>query len=79
MIIIYFNHRMWSQRMYNTPIDQAQPKPAVSNASRADSITTTHHLDSRVLLNGAQEVRIAHYGQEYRLRQTRNGKLILTK
>ena len=28
---------------------------------------------------GAQELRIDFRGQEYRLRQTRNGKLILTK
>ncbi|MDR3386568.1 MAG: hemin uptake protein HemP [Rudaea sp.] len=36
-------------------------------------------IDSRDLLAGAPEVRIVHNGQEYRLRQTRNGKLILTK
>jgi len=37
------------------------------------------HMDSRRLFGAAQEVRIDHNGQEYRLRQTRNGKLILTK
>ena len=36
-------------------------------------------FDSRTLFGEAQEVRITHFGQEYRLRQTRNGKLILTK
>jgi hemin uptake protein HemP len=36
-------------------------------------------MDSRLLFGAAQEVRIDHNGQEYRLRQTRNGKLILTK
>lgn len=36
-------------------------------------------IDSRRLFGGTQEVRIQHLGQEYRLRQTRNGKLILTK
>jgi hemin uptake protein HemP len=36
-------------------------------------------LDSRALLGGAHEVRITHAGQEYRLRLTRNDKLILTK
>jgi len=36
-------------------------------------------FDSRSLFGEAQEVRITHFGQEYRLRQTRNGKLILTK
>ena len=37
------------------------------------------YLDSRALFEDAQEIRIDHDGQEYRLRQTRNGKLILTK
>lgn len=36
-------------------------------------------VQSHALFAGAQEVRIDHHGQEYRLRQTRNGKLILTK
>ena len=36
-------------------------------------------VDGRVLFEGAREIRIDHDGQEYRLRQTRNGKLILTK
>jgi len=36
-------------------------------------------VDSRVLLDHTQEIRIAHDGQEYRLRLTRNNKLILTK
>jgi hemin uptake protein HemP len=37
-------------------------------------------LDSAELFGqGASEVRIVHRGQEYRLRITRQGKLILTK
>jgi len=37
-------------------------------------------LDSAKLFEqGASEVRIVHRGQEYRLRITRQGKLILTK
>jgi hemin uptake protein HemP len=53
----------------NTPM----PAPA---GTRAPAYVD---LDSRRLFNGTQEVRIHHDGQEYRLRQTRNGKLILTK
>jgi hemin uptake protein HemP len=37
------------------------------------------HLDSRVLFAGGSEVVIFHYGEAYQLRQTRLGKLILTK
>lgn len=36
-------------------------------------------IDSRQLFANRNEVIIEHLGQEYRLRITRNGKLILTK
>ncbi|HQS99563.1 MAG: hemin uptake protein HemP [Hydrogenophilales bacterium 16-64-46] len=31
------------------------------------------------LFQGAQEILISHHGEQYRLRITKNGKLILTK
>lgn len=37
------------------------------------------HLDSRELFRSGNEVVIVHKGEEYRLRITRNEKLILTK
>jgi hemin uptake protein HemP len=37
------------------------------------------HLDSRSLFGGRSELVINHGGEEYRLRLTRQGKLILTK
>ena len=36
-------------------------------------------LDTKDLLQGAKEVLILHHGEIYRLRETRNGKLILGK
>ena len=36
-------------------------------------------LDTATLFAGGSEVRLIHRGQEYRLRVTRQGKLILTK
>ena len=55
------------------------PAPhAVSTASPQGS-QPARQMQSNTLFDGAREVRIDHYGQEYRLRQTRNGKLILTK
>lgn len=36
-------------------------------------------IDSRALLNGRDTIDIAHQGELYRLRLTRQGKLILTK
>ena len=60
-----------------------QPLPSgdasFRTAARAQAAPAWRQLDSRSLFDGAQEVRIEHLGQEYRLRQTRNGKLILTK
>ena len=36
-------------------------------------------FDSSELFSGSQEILIEHAGQEYRLRITRHGKLLLTK
>lgn len=36
-------------------------------------------LDSQDLLQGAKEILISHRGETYRLRETRNGKLLLGK
>lgn len=46
----------------------AQPKPPVER----------RHIPSGALLGRAGEAVIVHNGREYRLRQTQNGKLILT-
>ncbi|WP_441005011.1 hemin uptake protein HemP [Novilysobacter viscosus] len=40
---------------------------------------TSGHVDSGALLRGHREVLIRHGGETYRLRHTRNDKLILTK
>lgn len=40
---------------------------------------TRRQLESSSLLQGARELLIAHAGEEYHLRLTRNNKLILTK
>ncbi len=60
---------------------QSSPMPLRSAviANSAPSSKTPKQMTSGTLFEGAQEVRIDHHGQEYRLRQTRNGKLILTK
>ena len=64
-------------------LDVAQsPHPvhgAALSASAAKPAQPAREVKSHALFDGAQEVRIDHHGQEYRLRQTRNGKLILTK
>jgi hemin uptake protein HemP len=59
--------------------ERADPAPLGSdtgNAHRADDVPS---IDSRVLLGADGRVRIRHRGQVYELRETRFGKLILTK
>jgi len=51
----------------------------VSTPVVSTGVTATGTLESRALLNGAREVVIRHGGELYRLRHTRNDKLILTK
>jgi len=48
--------------------------PDVSEATIAPAM-----LDTASLFGGRSEIRLLHRGQEYRLRVTRQGKLILTK
>lgn len=50
--------------------------PPVSETTRAP---VAQRIPSIVLLKGARELVIEHAGEEYRLRLTGKGKLILTK
>ena len=55
-------------------------KSGSSQQAAAKTVPLTPiRLDSANLFNGQDEVRLIHRGQEYRLRITRQGKLILTK
>ncbi|MGH8479957.1 MAG: hemin uptake protein HemP [Gammaproteobacteria bacterium] len=55
-----------------------RPSASESSGTRAPA-PSKRRLASRDLLAGRDEVIIEHAGQEYRLRHTRAGKLILTK
>lgn len=54
----------------NTPSVNRPPPPR---------LTPTPQIESTVLLGPHQEIDILHAGETYRLRRTRQGKLILTK
>ena len=57
------------------PAAEPQPQqPTTLQAGRGQS-----RIDSARLMQGTRELLIAHAGEEYRLRLTRNDKLILTK
>lgn len=49
-----------------------------SNYSSAH-VVSSPEVDSKLLLQGQRELFIRHGNEYYRLRHTRNGKLILTK
>jgi hemin uptake protein HemP len=54
-------------------------RSAWEGAGTRDTTAPKRRLTSRDLLAGRDEVIIEHAGQEYHLRHTRAGKLILTK
>jgi len=54
-------------------VTSTKPQPAAS-APKPE----TARISSEALLGDQKELLIVHNGREYRLRQTQNGKLILT-
>lgn len=61
----------------------SQPKPSAiadaPGAASAGAAADVRQFDSQALLGLMREALILHRGEVYRLRQTRAGKLILTK
>ncbi len=59
--------------------DKSSPdgSPAKDQAAPSDPLIAA--IDSETLLKGGKELLIRHHGQIYRLRLTRNDKLILHK
>ena len=55
------------------------PPPSLATLPASQSPVATTAIPSEALLAGRPEVAIEHQGQVYRLRQTAQGKLILTK
>lgn len=68
--------------MMHTPADdqqQPQQQPPVPVARGAVDASRLPVLDSGQLFEGQRELIILHQGEQYRLRITRQEKLILTK
>lgn len=56
------------------------PKPAYATPpSKLDAPSSPGAVSAELLFAGAKEIVIRHQGDDYRLRITRNAKLILTK
>jgi len=82
-IVIIHSHRSQGDPMPNSesrlPVATLEPSPRHGVPQPAATIDTRTRIDSADLLRGGRELLIAHAGEEYRLRLTRNNKLILTK
>ncbi|AKJ40682.1 hemin uptake protein HemP [Pragia fontium] len=59
----------------NTPIPDKQPEPY----KQADTVSSLPLINSQQLLGKSGILLIQHQGQQYQLRITKTGKLILTK
>jgi len=62
--------------MPTPPVRHAPPAPATPSQGAAGAPEV---IDSRELFRAGNTVQIAHAGQRYQLRLTRENKLILTK
>lgn len=70
------------------PVTSDRPDPDLTRPFDPDPprVATTHArgngprvVESAALFGGASELRVLHGGHEYRLRVTRQGRLLLTK
>lgn len=57
----------------------ASLQPRADRSVPPAAITQNISIESNALLRGTREILIRHGGEVYRLRHTRNDKLILTK
>ena len=59
--------------------DPSQNEPPPEPGDGEGETPPALEVDSRELFRGRREIRISHGGEVYRLRVTRNGRLILNK
>ncbi|PPD32671.1 MAG: hemin transporter HemP [Methylomonas sp.] len=60
-------------------MNNSRPTTPVAGISSAESTRSKRKFTSKQLFDTHHEIVIEHNGEEYRLRITSNGKLILTK
>jgi len=65
--------------MNKKPFSTLEPLDLMPPAKQDMALALRQRLQSAELFGTAREVVIEHAGEEYRLRLTRQGKLILTK
>ncbi|MFC0677144.1 hemin uptake protein HemP [Lysobacter korlensis] len=62
-----------------TAVLHLKPRPTTLRPAPEPVASRPASFDSQALLRGHREILIEHAGEVYRLRHTRNDKLILTK
>ncbi len=70
---------MFDNESQSPTLNLDQNSQPSSQLDSQPSLESRVRIDSQHLLQGGRELFIAHAGEEYRLRLTRNDKLILTK
>lgn len=78
MVIICLHYRP-AEEIAMRPSPSSSLAPRVALSSRSSETAAPADLSSQDLLRGQRELVIRHGDQLYRLRHTRNDKLILTK
>lgn len=77
MTLLKKTNQMISKNLF---LDKSEEQHSVSIETKpTQAILTTRMVDSQQLLNKDGKVEILHHGEIYQLKQTRSGKLILTK
>jgi hemin uptake protein HemP len=71
--------RLQPQLKTQPTMNQADSTPQATDGSEQPKPPLTRRLESSDLLQGEREILISHGDELYRLRLTRNGKLILQK
>ena len=65
--------------VYRTSESASGEVLSLSTAEPAAGLPPVRRVESAALFERGREIVIVHHGQEYRLRITKSGKLILTK
>jgi hemin uptake protein HemP len=68
-----------TESQYLPAMDQPNASSSAPTSNDAAKHVPPLVVESATLFKGSDEIRLLHRGQEYRLRVTKQGKLILTK
>jgi hemin uptake protein HemP len=79
MVIIKFPTAETGAMPLPTAVLHLKPRAMTPRLVAEPATRTPPRFDSHALLRGQREILIEHAGEVYRLRHTRNDKLILTK